>query len=70
MKNEVKNMETVEIVMELEGGELIINDFEDLERLKDVCKIFAGSQGFYGRLLNCIEENEANISENDFPIYF
>lgn len=65
---DVKNMDIVDIIMELEGGQLIVKDFEDLEAIKNICRQFATSQGFYGRLLRDIEE--ANITENDFPLYF
>lgn len=58
----------VDIINELEGGELIIEDFDDLEGLKNLCRDFSRSQGFYGRLLASIEE--ADIQEKDFPITF
>lgn len=59
--------DTVEIIMELEGGELVIEDKKDLERLKDLCRELAYSQGFYGRLLRDIEEAEKS-GEIEFPI--
>ena len=59
--------DTIEIIDELEGGELIIEDKKDLDELKKICVMFASSQGFYGRLLRDILENEKNIK---FPIIF
>lgn len=58
----------VDIINELEGGELIVEDFDDLEGLKNLCRDLSRSQGFYGRLLMSIEE--ADIKESDFPITF
>lgn len=63
----MKNMTEVEIIMELEGGELIVNDNEELEILKNLCKKLASSQGFYGRLLRDILQAEQN-GEIEFPI--
>lgn len=60
-----KDMATFEIVMELEGGSLLLEDHEDLERVKDVCRMFASSQGFYGRLLADIEWQEDMI---EYPV--
>ena len=60
-----KDMDTLSIVMELEGGELLLEDREDLERVKDVCRTFASSQGFYGRLLADIEWQEDQI---EYPV--
>ncbi len=59
--------DTVEIIMELEGGELVIEDKKDLERLKNLCREFAYSQGFYGRLLRDIEDAE-ELGNIEFPI--
>lgn len=64
----VKNMDDLDIIIGLEGGELIVEDFDDLEAIKNVCRTMAGSQGFYGRLLRDIEN--ADLTENDFPIRF
>lgn len=59
--------DSVEIIIELEGGELVIEDEKDLKRLKDLCREFAYSQGFYGRLLRDIEDAEES-GEIEFPI--
>lgn len=61
-------MDKLDIIIALEGGELTVNNFEELEELKNVCREFAYSQGFYGRLLRDIEA--ANITEEDFPLVF
>lgn len=62
----IKELDTVGIIMELEGGELILEDTEDLETLKNVCREFAGSQGFYGRLLRDLES--LNVEDIEFPV--
>jgi hypothetical protein len=56
--------DTLDIVLELEGGELVINTMEELNQLKSVCRTFASSQGFYGRLLRDLE----TVTEDDLPI--
>lgn len=61
-------MDKLDIIIALEEGELTVNNFEELEELKNVCREFAYSQGFYGRLLRDIEA--ANIEESDFPLVF
>lgn len=65
-----KNMDTIDIIMGLEGGELLIEDREDWEKVKSVAKTLAPSQGFYGRLLNSMLEFEENYTlEDKFPLY-
>jgi len=58
--------DTLDIVLELEGGEgeLVINTMEELNQLKSVCRTFASSMGFYGRLLRDLE----TVTEDDLPI--
>jgi len=63
----LRKMRTLDIILEIEGGELKIEDMDDLKVVKDICRDFARSQGFYGRLLRDLED--ANITENDLPIY-
>lgn len=53
MKTE--KMDTIDIIIELESGSLLIEDRMDLERVKDVCRSLASSQGFYGRLLEDLD---------------
>ena len=53
MKTE--KMDMIDIIIELESGSLLIEDRMDLERVKDVCRFLASSQGFYGRLLEDLE---------------
>lgn len=62
----LKEMNKIDIILELEGGDLVLEDFDDLEILKDICREFASSQGFYGRLLRDIEN--ADLSDDSFPI--
>ena len=52
--------------MELEGGKLILEDTEDLETLKNICREFAGSQGFYGRLLRDLES--LDVEDIEFQV--
>ena len=53
MKTE--KMDMIDIIIELESGSLLIEDRMDLERVKDVCRSLASSQGFYGRLLGDLD---------------
>jgi hypothetical protein len=53
MKTE--KMDMIDIIIELESGSLLIEDRKDLERVKDVCRSLASSQGFYGRLLEDLD---------------
>ena len=57
----------VEVIMALEGDTLELDDMEDWNRLKEIARGLAGSQGFYGRLLANMEEVEEEDLE--FPIY-
>ena len=54
----------INIIEEIEGGSLIIEDMEDLEKVKNLARGLARSQGFYGRLLLQL----ADIIEEDLPI--
>lgn len=63
----VSNMDTVEIITELEGGELVLQDKEDWDTVKALAKELSPSQGFYGRLLRDMTEYE-NEYELNFPI--
>lgn len=54
----------IDMIEEIEGGSLIIEDMEDLERVKNLARGLARSQGFYGRLLLQL----ADIIEEDLPI--
>ena len=63
-------MDTIDIIMALECGELIIDNYEKWEKVKDVASSLASSQGFYGRLLEQMEEFENSyVLEDYFPIY-
>lgn len=39
----------IDIILDLEGGELVIEDYDMWDRVKDLCYSLASSQGFYGR---------------------
>lgn len=54
----------IDMIEEIEGGSLIIEDMNDLEKVKNLARGLARSQGFYGRLLLQL----ADIIEEDLPI--
>ena len=54
----------IDMIEEIEGGSLIIEDMDDLEKVKNLARGLARSQGFYGRLLLQL----ADIIEEDLPI--
>lgn len=54
----------IDMIEEIEGGSLIVEDMDDLERVKSLARGLARSQGFYGRLLLQL----ADIIEEDLPI--
>lgn len=63
-------MDAIDIIMALECGELIIDNHERWDDVKKVASTLAQSQGFYGRLLEQMEEFENNyVLEDYFPIY-
>ena len=49
-------MDMIDIILELEGGELIINNDEDMKAVLNVAETFKNSQGFYSRLYGCIRD--------------
>ena len=57
----------VEVIMALEGDTLELDDLDDWNRLKEIARGLASSQGFYGRLLANMEE----VYDEDitFPVY-
>lgn len=63
----VSEMDTVDIIVELEGGELVLQDKEDWDTVKALAKELSLSQGFYGRLFRDMTEYE-NEYELNFPI--
>lgn len=54
----------IDMIEEIEGGSLIIEDMDDLEKVKNLARGLARSQDFYGRLLLQL----ADIIEEDLPI--
>lgn len=68
----VKDMDAVAIIMEIEGGELTIEDIDDWRRVKDIVEVLARSQGFYARLLSDMKlhEKEWDMSKkHNYPVY-
>ena len=66
--NKVSAMDDLDIIIGLEEDELELQDMADWNRVKEVAKSLAGSQGFYGRLLADMEEMEPDIGDESFPI--
>ena len=64
MKTVSQCNDVVDLIIGLEAEELRVNTMEELERVKDLCFKLKSSQGFYGRLL----ENLQEIDEYDLPI--
>lgn len=64
MKTVSQCNDVVDLIIELEAENVRVNTIEELERVKDLCKKLASSQGFYGRLLRDLQE----IDEYDLPI--
>lgn len=70
-ESKTADMDTAEIVMELEGGELTIVDVEDWNAVKSVAGDLQNSQGYYGRLLRDMLETEeefGGVENLPFPI--
>lgn len=62
-------MDVIDVIMALEGGELIIHNTEEWENVKSIAEDLSHSQGFYGRLLEGMERfEECNDLEECFPI--
>lgn len=61
----------IEIIENLEGGELIITDVADWDRVITIANDLSRSQGFYGRLLRNMKEAEEDYGGKEnlpFPI--
>ena len=70
-ESKVADMDDVAIIIELEGGELKIEDTDDWNAVKDIAKGFSTSQGFYSRLLRDMKEAEeefGGVENLPFPI--
>lgn len=70
-ESKTSDMDTVAIIMELEGGELTIEDADDWNKVKEVARNLQGSQGFYGRLLRSMLESEeefGGVENLPYPI--
>ena len=70
-ESKTSDMDTVDIIMELEGGELTIADVDDWNKVKEVANSLKGSQGYYGRLLRDMLESEkefGGVENLPFPI--
>ena len=64
MKTVSQCSDVVDLIVTLESEDLRVNTAEELERIRDLCRKMASSQGFYGRLLRDLQE----IDEYDLPI--
>ena len=70
-ESKTADMDTVDIIMELEGGELTIADVDDWNAVKSVASDLQNSQGFYGRLLRSMKDTEeefGGVENLPFPI--
>lgn len=70
-ESKTADMDTVDIITELEGGELTIADVEDWNAVKSVASDLQNSQGYYGRLLRDmleVEEEFGGVENLPFPI--
>ena len=70
-ESKTADMDTVDIIMELEGGELTIADVDDWNTVKAIAGDLQTSQGFYGRLLRSMldaEEEFGGVENLPFPI--
>ena len=65
-----KNMTDIDIILELEGGELVIEDNIDWQRVKNLAHSLSYSQGFYGRLYRQMCEFENECLETDGEMLF
>lgn len=65
----MKNMTDIDIILELEGGELVIEDNIDWQRVKNLAYSLRYAQGFYGRLYRqmCEFENECLETDGEMP---
>lgn len=54
----------LDIILQLEGGAVKVENLEELKVVKVLCQKLSMSQGFYGRLLRDLQ----NIDEYDLPI--
>ena len=63
-----KDMDILDIVMALEGGELIINNDDEIRVVLSVADTFKYSQGFYGRLSRAITEFLDN-PDRAYPVH-
>lgn len=60
--NDLNDM--IDLIVALESENILVETEKDLNRIKDLCKSLACSQGFYGRLL----ENLKEVTAEDLPI--
>ena len=56
----------IDIIMDIEGGELVIEDYDMWDRVKDIVSSLASSQGFYGRVYRDMCEFE-NYYDGELP---
>lgn len=64
----VKDLKTdLDLIIALENIDVIVEDYDDWQRVKDLANDFSCSQGFYSRLLRDMLEFEENY-ELTYPI--
>ena len=69
MKEKTNEMDIVDIIMALEGGELVLKNINEWNKVKNISFNLSKSQGFYGRLYeNMCEFEENNNIEESLPI--
>lgn len=69
----MENMNAIDIIMAIEGGELEVTNYAEWIRVKDIVTELAKCQGFYGRLLTGMKDFERahNMrSQYIYPILF
>ena len=63
-----KDLKTeLDLILAIEGDTVVIEDYDDWQRVKDLANDFSCSQGFYSRLLRDMLEYEENY-ELTYPI--
>jgi len=67
MSKNVKEMDMLDIVMELEGGEIVCNNLEDLQYVVNTVRPLSVSQGSYGRFCHRMDM-AMEQGDIEFPI--
>lgn len=62
MTNRFEEMDVLDIIMEIEGGDMMPENVEEAKTVLEAVNNLRYSQGYYSRLCNTLEEY---IEEND-----